>query len=1476
MARQTALLERLADNMGNHHHRGYQNDFQKQLESFMKLRPPTFDGTSSDPVAADDWLRDIEKALDLTTCSDEECVGIATYQLTGAARAWWDSHCASHREAYHYTWDDFVEVFREYHISEGAMDAKADEFRELRQRGDKISDYAMRFTSLLRYAPREVNTNEREKMRCFRRGLNSRVKCQLSGQGSANLREMINKCMEIEKDQAEADAFSNRKKRRHEGSSRTPPTNRQRSGTPAPGRSRFAQKGAQGQSRDSGFNNNNNRRPAPTRSAPSRPATAPGTWRNTTSTPTSGVTITCFACGQPGHKAAECPDRKYPAQTPGGARYPPASGSRTPAGKTPAGSTRGRLTHLSAEEAQTAPDVVYGMFIVHGARASVLFDSGATYSYVSSDFALKHKLPVIPRPEAIHTTSPLGRFTSTRMCKGVTIAIEGYPFLADLTLLPTMSLDVILGMDWLTQHKGVISCEPRYIEITHHSGHVIRCLSHQGSADSMLCTLETRTIDQVPVVSEYPDVFPDDLPGMPPDRDVEFVIELLPGTGPIAKRPYRMAVDELNELKKQLKELAEKGFIRPSASPWGSPVLFVRKKDDTLRMCVDYRNLNAVTIKNKYPLPRIDDLLDQLRNAKYFSKIDLRSGYHQMKIRQEDIPKTAFVTRYGQYEFTVVSFGLTNAPAYFMNMMNKVFMDELDKFVVVFIDDILIYSATKEEHEQHLRIVLEKLRQHQLYGKFSKCEFWLEEVAFLGHTLSAGGVAVDPSKIETVQKWGQPLNLTDVRSFLGLAGYYRRFIENFSKIAKPMTNLLKKTKGFEWTPECEKSFQTLKEKLTTTPVLALPDIQQGFVVYCDASRQGLGCVLMQNGKVIAYASRQLKEHEQRYPTHDLELAAVVHALKIWRHYLIGNKCDIYTDHKSLKYFFTQEDLNMRQRRWLELIKDYDLEIHYHPGKANVVADALSRKSNCHALITETLPEELCQEIEKHQLVIVPSGRLNELRVQYTLGDRIRQAQPSCPEIQYFLGVMKKGKCKDYRLDEQGTVMYKDRICVPTDMALRNEILSEGHDSKYSIHPGSTKMYADLKKHFWWINMKADIAGHVARCDICNRVKAEHQRPAGLLQPLDVPQWKWEHISMDFIDGMPTSPKGNNSIWVIVDRLTKVAHFVPVKTRFTYEQLADLYIQHILRLHGAPTNIVSDRGTQFTSRFWRAFQKAMGTTLDYSTAYHPQTDGQTERVNQVLEDMLRACALKYGGSWEKSLPHAEFAYNNSYQASIKMSPFEALYGRVCRTPLMWSQVGERPFFGPDKIKEAEEGVAVVRENLKIAQSRQKSYADKRRKDIEFEVGDFVYLKASPLRNTIRFHLKGKLAPRYVGPYAIIERIGKLAYKVQLPRELAGVHPVFHVSQLRRCLRVPDEQIPAAAVDIQENLEYREHPIRILDTATKDTRSKTIPMCKVQWSNHTEREATWEKESELRLHYPYLFERYVEPKSRGRDSNEGEGL
>jgi hypothetical protein len=537
-----------------------------------------------------------------------------------------------------------------------------------------------------------------------------------------------------------------------------------------------------------------------------------------------------------------------------------------------------------------------------------------------------------------------GRIPSNTITKAVPLQLGSKTFLIDLIHLGLGDLDVILGMNWLTQHQVVLDIATRMVEIhSPTSGHTTLCLPKTEGINPCSYAAVTVQLENIPVVCEYPNVFPNDLPGMPPDRDVEFVTELQPGMAPISKRPYQMPPKELAELKNQLQELLDKGYIRPSFSPWGSPTLFVKKKDGSLRMCVDYRPLNAVTINNKYPLPRIDVLFDQLAGAKVFSKIDLRSGYHQINIQASDVPKTSFSTRYGLYEFLVMSFGLTNAPAYFMYLMNSVFMNELDKFVVVFIDDILIYSKNKAEHTKHLRIVLQRLRDHKLYAKFSKCEFWLDSVKFLGHTISEDGISVDSSKVQEVMDWKPPKSVHQIRSFLGLAGYYRRFIPDASRIAKPMTELLKKGVKFVWSKECDKAFHTLREHLTSAPVLTQPDVSKPSEVFCDASGTGLGCMLMQENRVIAYASRALRPHEKNYPTHDLELVAVVHALKLWRHYLMGNRCNIYTDHKSLKYIFTQSDLNMRQRRWLELIKDYDLEVHYHPGKANVVADALSRK-----------------------------------------------------------------------------------------------------------------------------------------------------------------------------------------------------------------------------------------------------------------------------------------------------------------------------------------------------------------------------------------------------------------------------------------------------------------------------------------------------------------------------------------------------
>ncbi|WVZ76845.1 hypothetical protein U9M48_024772 [Paspalum notatum var. saurae] len=1086
----------------------------------------------------------------------------------------------------------------------------------------------------------------------------------------------------------------------------------------------------------------------------------------------------CYKCGGAGHYANACPRKvqgNQQGQQSSQRQNPPQPQQGRPNQQGKA-SWQGKVNHVTAESTAEAPNVVLGTFLVNSHPATVLFDTGATHSFITKSYAEQYNIPIRSTSRSMVVSTPGGTLSTSLICPRVSINIRGVEFCTKLIIIGSAGIDIILGMETLAK----IDCAKRTVHLTAPDGQKVEVSATEPSG--CLHQMEAKPTEGIRVVCEYPNVFPEELPGMPPDREFEFLIELLPGTTPIAKRQYRVAPKEQELIKENIDELLEKGFIRPSSSPWAFPVLFVDKKDGSRRMCVDYRALNDITIKNKYPLPRIDDLFDQLQGACVFSKIDLRSGYHQMKIRPSDIPKTAFITRFGLYEYTVMSFGLTNAPAYFMNIMNKVFMEYLDKFVVVFIDDILIYSKMEEEHEEHLRLVLQNLREHKLYAKLSKCEFWLDQVPFLGLIVSKGGIMVDPSKISSVMDWKVPEVVKEVRGFLGLAGYYRRFIESFSRIAKPMTSLLEKGVPFIWTKERQAAFDELKKKLTTAPVLTLPDLTKSFTVYCDASKEGLGCVLMQEGKVIAYASRQLRKHEVNYPTHDLELAAVVHARKIWRHYLFGNRCEIYTDHKSLKYIFTQNELNMRQKRWLELIKDYDLEIHYHPGKANVVADALSRKS--YMAVAFQMPLELCAEFESLNLGFVHHTTVATFEAEPTLEQEIRNHQKTDEKIQEIREQIEAGKAPHFREDEQGTVWYKNRICVPDVDSIKKLILSEAHDTAYSIHPGSTKMYHDLKERFWWYGMKRAVAEYVAVCDTCQRVKAEHQRPAGLLQPLKIPEWKWEEISMDFID------------------LERVQ----------------------LNLGGCRS-------------------------VDQSCPFHSG------------EHYLFGCKVSRVVHLQNQSPYAEFSYNNGYQAGPKKSPFEAPYGERCGTPLFWNQTGEKEVFGPDLIGDAEQRIKRVRENLRVARSGRKSYADVRRRDLTFKVDDFVYLKVSPMRGIRRFNMKGKLAPRYIGPFKIVERKGEVAYKLELPSNLSGIHNVFYVSQLKKCLRVPEEQAPLEDLDVQKDLTYTEHPVKILETSERVTRNRRVKMCRVQWKHHTEDEATWEREEELRATYPGLFANHL---------------
>lgn len=1477
----------------------------KLLKEARQLGCNSFDG-ATDARAAKEWLKRVLTTFEDMGIEDDLKLKVAVRLLQSRASTWWET--LKGRSDDPLTWSDFLREFDEEYYTRFHRDQKRQQYMRLIQGSKTVAEYETELKDLANFVP-EIVGSEEALCSKFEEGLNLSVREKMAITGTQSFKEVVQLALRAEKLVKEGkrlrediarkrnpDFFRSAKRSKSEGTS----IDHSRSGSFRPKLEQTGnQKSSVTASGTSGGKSIGNF-PKCSNCGRFHPGQCRGPRR-------------CFQCGDTGHLKSACPEltQGTPASSapPAGRQSqfrdaPPAVPSSTPPTRSVAASnapqtgtqrpntrSQTRVFAMTNEEAETRPNVITGTMSIFQHDAYVMIDSGSERSFVSTAFACHADREISPLDFDLVIQTPLGEeVVKDVVFQGCPVRVKDIDFEANLIPLEMKDFDAILGMDWLNKHRATIDCFKKEVTLQTSQGTSVmfegerkvlpgciissveaRKLVRKGCPAYLAHVVDVKIVEKkledVPVVQEFEDVFPDDLPGLPLDREFEFAIDLVPNTAPISIPPYRMAPAELKELNIQLQDLVDKGFIRPSVSPWGAPVLFVRKKDGSLRLCIDYRQLNKVTIKNKYPLPRIDDLFDQLRGATVFSKIDLRSGYHQLKIKESDIQKTAFRTRYGHYEFLVMPFGLTNAPAAFMDLMNRIFRPYLDKFVIVFIDDILIYSATDEEHAQHLREVLQILREKQLYAKFSKCEFWLREVVFLGHVVSGEGISVDSKKVEAIIDWERPKNVSEVRSFLGLAGYYRRFVEGFSQIATPLSRLTRKDLKFVWDEKCENSFQELKRRLTSAPVLTLPTSGKEFVVFSDASRQGLGCVLMQDGKVIAYASRQLKKHELNYPTHDLELAAVVFALKIWRHYLYGEKCLIYTDHKSLKYLFTQKELNLRQRRWLELIKDYDLVIDYHPGKANVVADALSRKASSSSTSSRASYQSqlaVLQDMNVRLRVKSNGVLLATFTVRPSLFDQIRESQKADKELRDEVQKLKKGETSEFRLREDDILEFRGRVCIPKDTGLKNAILEEAHSSAYAVHPGSTKMYRTIKENFWWSGMKREIAEFVARCLVCQQVKAEHQQPSGLLQPLPIPEWKWEHITMDFVVGLPHTSQGHDAVWVIVDRLTKTAHFLAINTKYSLERLAKLFIDEVVKLHGVPVSIVSDRDPRFTSQFWPKFHQALGTTLKFSTAYHPQTDGQSERTIQTLEDMLRACVLDFRGSWDKHLPLVEFAYNNSFHASIGMAPYEALYGRKCRTPLCWNEVGERKLQSIELIETTTEKVKIIQDRLKVAQSRQKSYADNRRRDLEFQVGDRVFLKISPWKGVIRFRSRGKLSPRYIGPFLILERIGPVAYRLELPPELEKIHNVFHVSMLKEYIPDPSHTLEAPPVELREDLSFTVQPVCILDRQEKVLRRKVVPVVKVLWRSDRIEEMTWEPERFMRQKYPHLFSELGEPK------------
>eukprot|EP00253_Pinus_taeda_P019416 PITA_19416 len=807
-----------------------------------KIKPPHFDGEQEE--AADAWLINMNKYFQLYEYDHNLKARLAIFQLQGKATLWWEEikivKAVSERTI---TWEKFQKYFKERYLIERFYDEKAREFHDLRLGQQTMDEFINRFTSLLRYVP--YIKEEKAKVQ------------RIEFDNPRTMDEAIRKAriyyqQNKQKGDASNKRWNEKKSSRMAGNSKGGRNN----GSKGAGKGLNSRSVARGASRA---------RPASESRISEQPV-----WPES-----EGVTrppVKCWGCGGP-HYVKNCPQGKGTDQI---SQIHEASTVGDVARSIP------RINAaLEDRQAEYQPSMVEFEGKISNLSLAILIDPGATLSYVSPKIVEQCKLQSekFRNPWLVQLATGAKRRVLAKKNK-FPLTIAGKPIVADLNILPLGSYDVLIGMDWLEKHWSLVNCKTKtiYYKDDHGEQQELQGIKHPvGYANQKD---KTAMLGNIPVVQEFVDVFPEEVPGLPPKRDVDFTIELILGAAPVSRVPYRMSVPELTELKMQLQELLDKNYICPSVSPWGAPVLFFRKKDGTFQMCIDYRQLNKLVIKNKYPLPRIDELFDQVKGATVFSKIDLRSGYHQIIIKEEDIAKATFRTQYGHYEFVVLPFGLTNAPTTFMCLMNSVFHKFLDKFVLIFIDDILIYSRSRKENEEHLRVVLQTLREHQLYAKFSKFDFFKEEIQYLGHVISKEGIAVDPEKIRTIMEWPIPKDVADIRSFMGLAGYYRRFGEGFSKVAYPITSLQKKGKVFKWTSECQRSFEQLKHLLTTAPILSIADPNKDYVVCTDASKEGVGGVLMQEGRVIAYESRKLKEHEQKYSAYDLELAAVIHALKI--------------------------------------------------------------------------------------------------------------------------------------------------------------------------------------------------------------------------------------------------------------------------------------------------------------------------------------------------------------------------------------------------------------------------------------------------------------------------------------------------------------------------------------------------------------------------------------------------------------------
>jgi transposase InsO family protein len=913
---------------------------------------------------------------------------------------------------------------------------------------------------------------------------------------------------------------------------------------------------------------------------------------------------------------------------------------------------------------------------------------------------------------------------------------------------------------------------------------------------------------------------------MPPDRPCNHKIELEEGSLPtrdIGHSPlYKQNLEELEAARKYIIENLDKGFIAPNQAPFASPILMAKMPSGKLRFCVDYRKLNAITKKDRYPLPLIDELMERLSRAKIFTKLDIRQGFHRIRIDPESQDLTTFKTRYGTFKYKVVPFGLTNGPATFQRLINEIFMDCLDDFLTAYIDDLLIYSNDELEHQAHVKLVLERLRAAGLQASIDKCEFHVKRTKYLGFIVTTEGIEVDPEKVKVITDWKVPTTVKGVQSFLGFCNFYRRFIRNFSRIIKSLVRLVKKDTPFLWSSECERAFADLKKSLTTAPVLRHYDPELPTKLETDAADGVVAGVMSQfhgnEWHPIAYYSKTMSGPELNYEIHDKEMLAIIRALENWRAELSGlqreDRFDIYTDHKALEYFMTKRRLNSRQARWGQLLSDYHFLIRYRPGKENTLADALTRREGGEDF-SETIKSK---EEFRTQVLLKPecvekrrksdqnlSDNLVKIAVidsELQITDRVLQANRNSLTLEEYRKRAEEVDNTDWSI-EHGLLLFKDRIFVPDEGDLRARLLDEVHRQKSTAHPGRDKTKELIRPRYYWDNWAKDITRYVDNCMTCKRNNTRRDKPPGLLHPLPIPDRPWQHVTMDF-RSFPKDKDGYDAAFVIVDRLSKKPLSLPCHKTTTAEDMARMYIETIYRWKGPPDTIVSDRGGQFISKFWDEFCRILGVKLRLSTSHYPQADGQTEILNQYIAQRLRPFINYYQDNWSELLPMMDFAAGILRHDTTGVSPFLVDNGYEPRTSFDWHNATPPKDLNMDRqkaqdlVRHMEKIQNMAKAQMEKSQKQQKAQADKHRREIDFDIGDEVLITT---RNWNLGQPSKKLGPQAAGPYKILRKVGQ-AFELELP-ETIKVHPLFAPEKLRRASST--EPLQGQIKDLEDPIE-----------------------------------------------------------------------